>query len=597
MNQAVSSEYDELIRKPEFFGLGTNNVCNSKCSFCPSKDIKRKRNSMSMDLFQNIIGQIQSTDCRFVRMSGRISDVLLDPLLADRLRQLRESFNKEDLRITLITNLIALQDHSEQDVEYIVRSLNVLSISVGPNQFVYEKMFGVDCFEKVLSNLFSLLELKNKFADSARIVIAGRGCGEDFDADPRLMQVTEGLTGKSYIEWHNIYRNWGGSYDLPELPLKTRVIRNELPNYGIVPCYYALNPHIDDKGLFVACSCAGLTDDFVMGDLKKESLNDLLISKRRKSFINSFIKGKFPKHCKKCSFYIPDRSINWSLYLQEEHHSKEPTPTSFYDYNYAKHRHFDVLEKYSSELYMHTIDPERSDLKEYQDLLVLSFIRNNIPPGACILEVGGGNSRVLNKLHSEYECWNIDKFEGLGQGPKNVEQHPYTLVTAYMGDFSDELPSDYFHFVFSISALEHVDPCDTELHQNIVSDINRVLTYGGYSLHCFDIIVGAGLERDYYDYIYHGLSLEKSERKKWSKAFKILNMHSRWNYIPKVIDTFFKVSGKLNQMPSYEQLFYSSDVWTMSKSAYDRGWKPIVKYDYSSVGYPTTLNILWKKVE
>jgi hypothetical protein len=58
------------------------------------------------------------------------------------------------------------------------------------------------------------------------------------------------------------------------------------------------------------------------------------------------------------------------------------------------------------------------DLKVYQDLFVYSFILENIPKGARILEVGGGESRIISCLKEDYEFWNLDKLEGQGQGPK-----------------------------------------------------------------------------------------------------------------------------------------------------------------------------------
>jgi radical SAM protein with 4Fe4S-binding SPASM domain len=513
------------------------------------------------------------------------------------LRFIRKLRNKQDLQVTTVTNLLALDRYSEHDLEFIVRSLNIIMVSIGPNRSVYKQMFGVDGFERVLSNMMKLSELSNKYNDSAEIRIAGRGGGEDFSIDPLLTEVCESVTDIDDIEWYRSYNNWGSAYNVPDLPLNTPVIRNELPDYSIVPCYYILSPHIDDDGLVFACSCAGMTDDFIIGDLKRESLKDVLLSERRKEIIDSFIDGTYPENCKRCSFYLPDRSIPWHLFSQEVCETEEPTPKSFGDYNYAKHRHFDVLARYADDLYPYTISPEECSLKVYQDLLVYAFIRNTIPPGSRILEVGGGNSRVLARLHDEYECWNIDKFEGLGNGPTRAEGVPYTLVSAYMGEFSRELPNDYFDFVFSISALEHVDPSDPELHGNIIRDIHRVLARGGYSLHCFDIIVAARLERGYYDYIFHGLSLETAPGEDRFRNFKALNIRSKWNYIPGMINGFFEVPESLSSMPVEEELSFASDVWAMSESAFNKNWKSIVKRDYGVVGYPTSVNALWKRVE
>jgi len=49
-----------------------------------------------------------------------------------------------------------------------------------------------------------------------------------------------------------------------------------------------------------------------------------------------------------------------------------------------------------------------------------------------IAEVGGGNSRVLEKLSINNECWNIDKFEGVGNGPKGIKaNNKVKIVKSY----------------------------------------------------------------------------------------------------------------------------------------------------------------------
>jgi hypothetical protein len=70
-----------------------------------------------------------------------------------------------------------------------------------------------------------------------------------------------------------------------------------------------------------------------------------------------------------------------------------------------------------------------SDLKVYQDLLVYTFIIQNLPQGACLLENGGGNSRIISALKSRYEFWNLDRLEREGYGPTTLEDtQGYHLV-------------------------------------------------------------------------------------------------------------------------------------------------------------------------
>jgi SAM-dependent methyltransferase len=103
-----------------------------------------------------------------------------------------------------------------------------------------------------------------------------------------------------------------------------------------------------------------------------------------------------------------------------------------------------------------------------------------------MLEIGGGYSRILPFFKDEIEGWNLDKFEGVGNGPKQIpKDHEYILVTENLGVFDDRLPDEYFDLVFSISVLEHINEPD-DILQNIMRDIDRILKPGGYSVHCID---------------------------------------------------------------------------------------------------------------
>lgn len=84
-----------------------------------------------------------------------------------------------------------------------------------------------------------------------------------------------------------------------------------------------------------------------------------------------------------------------------------------------------------------------------------SFISANVPRGSRILEIGGGDSRILKHFARNYECWNLDPCEGLGIGPVNFSSPDYRIVYDYLGNGSAELPDHSFDLVFSISALEH----------------------------------------------------------------------------------------------------------------------------------------------
>jgi hypothetical protein len=122
-------------------------------------------------------------------------------------------------------------------------------------------------------------------------------------------------------------------------------------------------------------------------------------------------------------------------------------------------------------------------LKTAQDLVCYNYLRDK--SGLKIAEIGGGNSRILQQLGKKNNCYNIEKFEGIGLGPtqeihlKNVKN-----INAYVGEYDKSIPSDYFDIIFSISVIEHVT---TENLNNFFYDSLRILKSGGTFLHAVDL--------------------------------------------------------------------------------------------------------------
>jgi glycosyltransferase involved in cell wall biosynthesis/ubiquinone/menaquinone biosynthesis C-methylase UbiE len=237
-----------------------------------------------------------------------------------------------------------------------------------------------------------------------------------------------------------------------------------------------------------------------------------------------------------------------------------PKPEHFNHYTYARRSHWKLFDNIDTELYGKKIHPDKEQLKFYQDLLVLRFIRDNVSPGSRILDVGGGISRILAHLAPNYECWNIDKLDGVGNGPRAVKDPPYRLVRDYMGNFNSELPDGYFDLVFSISALEHVPQHDSALFDSIINDINRVLKPGGLSLHLFDIVL--------------------KQKGMWNNKFT--------QYI-------FENVATINQPATEDEMRRDPDLYAMSEEAYNKTWLHTTKVPYAEHGLPSSLNILWRK--
>lgn len=205
--------------------------------------------------------------------------------------------------------------------------------------------------------------------------------------------------------------------------------------------------------------------------------------------------------------------------------------------------------------------PATCDLKVYQDSFIHTFIMDNVAPGAKILEIGGGESRVIKEFHEQYEFWNLDKLEGSGYGPKSVmDDFGFKLVRDYIGNFSKGLPDNYFDLVYSISTIEHFSNQPKDL-MAIYQDIQRLLKPGGLSVHCIDAL----LYEDHY-------------------------------FVHPFVDYVYEQEAPIFPLVSFKELMTCQNLWTLPPFAFYTRWYHLVKKSMRKFGHPFSINILWKKM-
>ncbi len=240
-------------------------------------------------------------------------------------------------------------------------------------------------------------------------------------------------------------------------------------------------------------------------------------------------------------------------------HRRLPSPAKMGKFSYSKLSHFKLFRGLPFKSYnVGDPDPAICDLKVYQDYLVYCFILRNIPKGSRILEVGGGDSRILKYFANDYECWNAGKCEGLGNGPIQFTSQHFRIVYDYLGSFNPELPDHHFDFVFSISALEHT-PEDQQTRVNVLADMNRVLKPGCPSFHCFDAILrpaGHSWVNGLIPHIYANQSLQT-------------------HFVP------------------LEEIEADPDTYFMSQQAYEANWQPFTNEPYEKFGRAFSINLCW----
>lgn len=124
-------------------------------------------------------------------------------------------------------------------------------------------------------------------------------------------------------------------------------------------------------------------------------------------------------------------------------------------------------------------------LKTAQDLGVYKELRGI--KGKKIAEIGGGDSRLLQRLAGDNECYNIEKFEGADGGPADeIKIDNVENIKVFLGEHSPDIAPETFDVVFSISVVEHIP---SPMLSPFFEDGMRILKPGGLWLHAIDMYI------------------------------------------------------------------------------------------------------------
>lgn len=259
---------------------------------------------------------------------------------------------------------------------------------------------------------------------------------------------------------------------------------------------------------------------------------------------------------------IKDNSEDVLLKFRENNIADILLPENFNLFTYSKNYHFDLFKElgYDKELFKNGIDSLYCDIKSYQDLLVYSFIKNNIPVESKILEIGGnGFNRVLDKLKNDYEVWNIDKPDEIGIS--KIDTSKIKFVNDSIGNNNTELKENYFDLVFSTSFFKYDDFNDTIKYDKILKDLDRIQKSGGYSLHCV-----------------------------------IAMLKDPIIMLPQLIKFLFENDRTTNEFILPLKISIDPELYSMSEKYYEDNWQSFTGKTFNKFGKPISYNVISKKV-
>lgn len=162
------------------------------------------------------------------------------------------------------------------------------------------------------------------------------------------------------------------------------------------------------------------------------------------------------------------------------------TNNKFRDFTYSKRSHFDLFHKYNYDLLLNgkRISADDSGLKKYQNLLIYTFIEQNIKEGSRILEINPTDQYIFNHFRYRYDFWTLNDVTNLTRDFNELELNNVPVYKDSGDTYHTNVPLEYFDFIFSTSPLDTL-PENKYLFEKLAGNLYRLLKPSGYVLNSF----------------------------------------------------------------------------------------------------------------
>ncbi len=264
------------------------NVCNLKCKFCP--ETSRKKQFMDVQDFENIIKKIHKyTNLICLHVKG-------EPLLHEDLEQILTILERYNLKANITTNGTLI----EQKLDILKKSTAVRQINFSihsitqneslNNEYLYKILKSVEKLENIIISyrLWNIEDIKQNYIN--------KGIINELESFYKIPNLIEKLKQNKFLKLRdNIFINQDTEFIWPDINGEKIIEKGRC---------LALKEQIAIlvDGTVVPC-CLDNNGDIPLGNILKESLEDIINKEKTKTIKYNFANGIITEElCKTCGF-------------------------------------------------------------------------------------------------------------------------------------------------------------------------------------------------------------------------------------------------------------------------------------------------------
>jgi radical SAM protein with 4Fe4S-binding SPASM domain len=287
-------------------GLAINVItsCNAKCVFCSYKYFEDKGMLMDFKIFKKIIDEIAFFNGKDIDLTPMMGEPLLDSNLFEKIKYAK----KKGLKISMYTNGILL-DKNNNYKKLADSGIDGIMISAGdvdPKMDAEIYNISIKSSKERWKGIIKLIDYfsakKNK---KIKLSFRPKRAPWMIIKEHEFKTILEKL-GEKNINFLLKYDNWGGLIKKENL---IGIMGLKKPfKKTFIPCKNLNALSIFPDGSVRLCGCrvkTSIYDELLIGNIKNNSLLELINSKKVLNIKKSFLSDNPPKICKNCSFYEP----------------------------------------------------------------------------------------------------------------------------------------------------------------------------------------------------------------------------------------------------------------------------------------------------
>lgn len=299
------NQFNELqkITLPRKLIINSTNICNANCIFCGYQYKIDKNSTIDIDTVRRVtIEYAKFHPDSFISFTPTVGDPLIDKDIFIKVNMAKEAGIK---RIQFYTNGILLKKRLD---ELLSSKLDNLEISLAEfHEENYKKIYrsknyslvldGVHCLLKRLKQEGKTLPVKLNFRSS-------RPLSQIIKSEDFIKYIKPYLTDYIFMSDTEEYDNWMGLISQNDLIPGMKIGSPETSIKS--PCIRLFDLQLLENGDIRLCGCRfnkTVFDDLIIGNINKNSLEEIWFSEKSYELRKDFFKGITPEVCKNCSYY------------------------------------------------------------------------------------------------------------------------------------------------------------------------------------------------------------------------------------------------------------------------------------------------------